>query len=118
MPRVKTGTVRRAAHKKILSANKGYRMTKRRLYKVAKEAYLHAGQYAYNSRRIKKRDFRTLWIGRITASLKLQDKAISYSKFINALAEKKISLNRKSLSELAVKFPEVFSSVFKFTTAK
>lgn len=118
MPRVKTGTVRHASHKKILTANKGYRMTKRRLYKVAKEAYLHAGQYAYNSRRIKKRDFRTLWIGRITASLKLQNEAISYSKFINALAEKKISLNRKSLAELAVKFPEVFSSVFKFTTSK
>src|SRR3989344_4521409 len=98
MPRVKTGIVRRAAHKKILSANKGYRMTKRRLYK--------------------KRDFRTLWIGRITASLKLQDGAISYSKFINALVEKKVSLNRKSLSTLAVKFPEVFSSVFKFTTSK
>src|SRR3989344_2553498 len=118
MPRVKTGVVRRTAHKKVLTANKGYRMTKRKLYKVAKEAYLHAGQYAYNSRRIKKRDFRTLWIGRITAALKLQDKAISYSKFINALAEKKINLNRKSLSTLAVKFPEVFSSVFKFTTSK
>lgn len=118
MPRVKTGIVRRAAHKKVLSANKGYRMTKRRLYKVAKEAYLHAGQYAYNSRRIKKRDFRTLWISRITASLKLQDQAVSYSKFIKALSEKKVTLNRKSLSELAVKFPEVFSTVFKFTTAK
>src|SRR3989338_9657546 len=118
MPRVKTGIVRRAAHKKILSANKGYRMTKRRLYKVAKEAYLHAGQYAYNSRRIKKRDFRTLWIGRITAALKLQENPVSYSKFIKAMGDKKVTLNRKSLSELAVKLPEVFSAVFKFTTSK
>ncbi len=118
MPRVKTGIVRHAAHKKVLSANKGYRMTKRRLYKVAKEAYLHAGQYAYNSRRLKKRDFRSLWISRITATLKLQESPLSYSKFIKALSEKKVTLNRKSLSELAVKFPEVFTSVFKFTSAK
>jgi len=118
MPRVKTGIVRHAAHKKVLTANKGYRMTKRRLYKVAKEAYMHAGQYAYNSRRIKKRDFRTLWINRITAALKTQTDAISYSKFIKALSDKKVSLNRKSLSDLAVRFPEVFSSVFKFTTTK
>ncbi|OGD70251.1 50S ribosomal protein L20 [Candidatus Collierbacteria bacterium RIFCSPLOWO2_01_FULL_50_23] len=118
MPRVKTGVVRRTAHKKVLTANKGYRMTKRKLYKVAKEAYLHAGQYAYNSRRIKKRDFRTLWIGRITAALKLQENPVSYSKFIKAMGDKKVTLNRKSLSELAVKLPEVFSAVFKFTTSK
>lgn len=118
MPRVKTGTVRHAAHKKILAANKGYRMTKRRLYKVAKEAYLHAGQYAYDSRRLKKRDFRTLWISRISSALKLQENPLSYSKFIKALGEKKVALNRKSLSELAVRFPEVFTNVFKFTASK
>ncbi|MBI1872086.1 50S ribosomal protein L20 [Candidatus Collierbacteria bacterium] len=118
MPRVKTGTIRRAAHKKILSANKGYRMTKSRLIKAAKEAYLHAGQYAYAGRRLKKRDFRTLWITRINAALKGQEKPVSYSKFIKALSDKKVSLNRKTLSHLAVNLPEVFTAVFKFTTSK
>lgn len=118
MPRVKTGTVRRAYHKKILSANRGYRMAKHRLYKVAKEAYLHAGQYAFSGRRLRKRDFRTLWISRITAALKSQENPVSYSKFIKELSEKKVNLNRKSLSSLAVNFPEVFTNVFKFTTAK
>ena len=118
MPRVKTGTVRRASHKEILSANKGYRMAKHKLYKVAKEAYLHAGQYAYIGRRLRKRDFRTLWISRLAAALKGQENPLSYSKFIKAMADKKITLNRKSLSEMAIKFPEVFSAVFKFTTSK
>lgn len=118
MPRTKTGTVRRASHKEILAANKGFRMAKHRLYKAAKEAYLHAGQYAYIGRRLKKRDFRTLWISRITAALKGQENPVSYSKFIKNMADKKIALNRKSLSEMAVKFPEVFSAVFKFTTSK
>lgn len=118
MPRVKTGTTRRATHKKVLAANKGYRMTRRRLYKVAKEAYLHAGQYAYMGRRLRKRDFRSLWIGHINAALRLEESPLSYSKFIKQLSDKKISLNRKVLSSLAVNFPQTFSAVFKFTTAK
>lgn len=93
-------------------------MAKHRLYKVAKEAYLHAGQYAHAGRRLKKRDFRTLWINRITAALKSQENPVSYSKFIKNMTDKKITLNRKSLSNLAVNFPEVFTNVFKFTTAK
>ncbi len=118
MPRVKTGTTRRAAHKKVLTANKGYRMTKSKLYKVAKEAYLHAGQYSYAGRRLKKRDFRSLWITRINAALKTQPETLSYSKFIKALSDKKVALNRKTLANLAVNLPEVFSAVFKFTTSK
>ena len=118
MPRVKTGTVRRASHKEILSANKGYRMAKHKLYKVAKEAYLHAGQYAYIGRRLRKRDFRTLWISRLAAALKGQENPLSYSKFIKVMSDKQVTLNRKSLSEMAIKFPEVFSAVFKFTTSK
>ena len=118
MPRVKTGTVRRASHKEILSANKGYRMAKHKLYKVAKEAYLHAGQYAYIGRRLRKRDFRTLWISRLAAALKGQENPLSYSKVIKVMSDKKVTLNRKSLSEMAIKFPEVFSAVFKFTTSK
>ncbi len=118
MPRAKTGVVRHATHKKVLAANKGYRMAKRKLYKVAKEAYLHAGAYAYAGRKLKKRDIRSLWITRINAALRLQPNPISYSKFIKAALDKKVSLNRKSLSELAVKFPEAFSAVFKFTSTK
>lgn len=115
MPRVKTGITRRAAHKEVLSANKGFRMSRHRLYKAAKEAFLHAGQYAYIGRRLKKRDFRALWILRINAALKSQESPVSYSKFIKQLSNKKITLNRKSLSHLATGFPEVFSAVFKFT---
>jgi large subunit ribosomal protein L20 len=118
MPRTKTGVVRHATHKKVLAANKGYRMAKRKLYKVAKEAYLHAGQYAYAGRKLKKRDIRSLWITRINAALRLQENPISYSKFIAAAADKKVTLNRKTLSELAVSLPEVFSAVLKFTTTK
>lgn len=92
-------------------------MSKRRLYKVAKEAYLHAGQYAYVGRRLRKRDFRTLWISRITAALTLQETPVSYSKFIKAMDDKKVVLNRKSLAQLATQLPEVFSAVFKFTTS-
>src|SRR3989304_1627828 len=118
MPRVKTGTVRRASHKEILSANKGYRMAKHKLYKVAKEAYLHAGQYAYIGGRLRKSDFRALWISRLATAIKGQENPLSYSKFIKVMSDKKVTLNRKSLSEMAIKFPEVFSAVFKFTTSK
>lgn len=96
--RVKTGFARRRAHNKIQKANKGYRMTKRRLVKVAKEAYLHAGSYAYAGRKDKKHDFRQLWITRITGAL--SELGISYSKFIKALKDKKIELDRKVLAEI------------------
>lgn len=114
MPRVKTGVVRKAAHKKIFDANKGYRMAKRKLYKTAKEAFLHAGAYAFAGRRLKKRDFRSLWIKRINAALKSQIDTITYSKFIKQMSNKSIKLNRQILSGLAVNFPKVFSSVFTF----
>jgi len=104
--RVKTGTVRRAKHKKTLKATKGYRMTKSRLYKVAHEAELHAGQYAYVGRKNKKRDLRRLWIQRINAALSLQN--LKYSQFIHLLEQKNIILNRKILAELAVNDPPVF----------
>lgn len=118
MPRVKTGVVRKAAHKKIFDANKGYRMAKRKLYKTAKEAFLHAGAYAFAGRRLKKRDFRSLWIKRINAALKSQTDPITYSKFIKQMSDKSIKLNRQILSGLAVNFPKAFSAVFGFTTKK
>lgn len=110
--RVKTGIVRHRRHQKILQSTKGYRMSKNRLYKVAKEAALHAGQYAYHGRRLRKRDFRTLWIQRINAAL--TDTGISYSQFIKALKTHQIALDRKILADLVVNDPETFKFIYKW----
>lgn len=114
--RVKTGTVRRARHKKLLKSTRGYRMTKSRLVKVAKEAALHAGSYSYIGRKQKKRDFRTLWIQRINAGLQAIDGAPSYSRFIKALEDHKIDLNRKVLAQLASEQSETFKAVVDSAT--
>ena len=107
--RVKRGVTSHAKHKKIFRANKGYRMTKRRLIKVAKEAYLHAGEYAYMGRKLRKRDFRNLWIKRISEASKLRD--LSYSSFIHKLKEAHIELDRKTLANLVVEDPDVFDAI-------
>lgn len=86
-------------------------MTKGRLYKVSKEADLHAGQYAYIGRRLRKRDMRRLWIQRINAGLKTYAGGIKYSEFINLLKKAKIDLDRKILADLVVSDPETFKSV-------
>ena len=99
--RVKTGTVRKAGHKKVLKAAKGFWMTRHKKYKVAHEAVMHAGQYAYVGRRLKKRDFRRLWIQRITAGLKSTEIPVSYSVFIKLMSDNHIELDRKMLAELA-----------------
>lgn len=109
--RVKTGFARRRAHRKIQSANKGYRMTKRKLVKVAKEAYVHAGQYAFNGRKEKKQAFRMLWISRISGVLK--ESGYSYSKFITALKEKNICLDRKILAEIIQDDPLTFQKIIE-----
>lgn len=116
MPRVKTGTTRKARHQKVLTANKGYRMTKRRLYKVAKEAYLHAGEYAFAGRKKRKQDFRQLWIQRINAALGGIENAPKYSRFIKALADKKVTLDRKILSSLATKQPTIFKQIVEYVS--
>jgi len=107
--RVKTGPVRRARHKKVLKAAKGYRMTKNRLYRVAHEAVLHAGQYAYAGRKKRKRDLRRLWITRLHAALEGEN--IKYSRFINLLKKEKIELNRKILAHLALYDPKSFKAL-------
>lgn len=107
--RVKGGPASRNKHKKILRATKGYRMTKSSLWKAAHEAYLHAGNYAFAGRKLRKRDFRKLWIERINAALKPFD--VKYSRFIKLLANKNIALNRKSLAELALNDSEAFKAV-------
>lgn len=107
--RVKTGFTRHRHHKSVLDRNKGFRMSKHRLYKVAREADLHAGQYAFAGRKLRKRDLRSLWIERINGGLK--EFGISYSKFINMLKKANILLDRKILSELVSSNPAAFKAV-------
>lgn len=109
--RVKGGIVRKRRHKKVLSATKGYRMTKNNLYKVAHEAYMHAGQYAYNHRQRRGSEFRKLWIQKINAACKNND--IQYNIFMNGLKKKDIQLNRKVLADIAMNDPKTFSFIVK-----
>ena len=107
--RIKRGVASSKKHKKILKANKGYRMTKNRLIKVAKEAYLHAGEYAYQGRKQKKRTFRRTWITRISEAVKKE--GLNYSKFIFLLKENKIEVNRKILASFITDHPDVFEHI-------
>lgn len=113
MPRTKTGTTRRHRHKKVLSSTKGYYGANSRLYKRAHEAMLHAGHYAYVGRKLRKRDFRALWILRIGAGLKQVDETLNYSRFINQLKKADVALDRKILADLAATDFETFSTVVK-----
>lgn len=99
MTRVKRGVTTHNRHKKILKLAKGYRMTRHKLYKVAKEAVLHAGEYAYTGRKDRKRDMRRQWIVRLNAAL--SPFHIKYSHFIHLLKTKKIEIDRKILSHIA-----------------
>ena len=109
MPRVKTGTVRRARHKKILKMAKGFYSGRRKHFRKAKEAVEHALVYAYRDRRQKKRDFRKLWIIRINAASRLN--GLSYSKFMNGLKLAEITLDRKILADMAMNDSSAFSAV-------
>ena len=111
MSRTKTSTIRHRRHKKVLTLTKGLRGTNNRLYKRAKEALLHAGQYAYIGRKLRNRDMRKLWIVRITAAVKQVSEKLNYSRFIKGLKTAKIALNRKMLSEIAVKDFDTFKEI-------
>jgi large subunit ribosomal protein L20 len=100
MPRVKRGVIARARHKKVLKAAKGYRGRRKNVYRVAKQAVMKAGQYAYRDRRQKKRQFRTLWIARINAGSR--ECGLTYSRFMNGLKKAAIEVDRKVLADLAV----------------
>ena len=100
MPRVKRGVTARARHKKVLDAAKGYRGRRKNVFKIAKEAVMRAGQYAYRDRRNKKRDFRSLWITRINAGAR--DAGVTYSQFMAGLKKAGIEVDRKVLADLAV----------------
>jgi large subunit ribosomal protein L20 len=106
MPRVKRGVTARARHKKVIALAKGYRGRRKNVYRIAKQAVMRAGQYAYRDRRNRKRVFRALWIARINAAVRAQ--GMTYSRFMNGIAKAQISLDRKVLAELAVIEP-VFS---------
>lgn len=110
--RVKTGTVRRKSHKKILKLAKGFWMTRHKRYKVAHEAVMHSGQYAFEGRRLRKRDMRKTWITRLNAALKPFE--VKYSAFIKLMNDKKVELNRKMLSEIAINDPNTFKSIIGF----
>lgn len=109
MPRVKRGTHRRASRKKTLARASGFFLTKSKLHRSAQEAVEKALRYGYRSRRLKKRDFRSLWIVRIGAACRAAD--ISYSKFISGLKKSGVELNRKILADLAASDETAFAAL-------
>ncbi len=109
--RVKRGVTVKARHKKILTAAKGFRGGRSKLYKEARTAVIHAGADAYRGRREKKRSNRSLWIIRINAAL--GDHKISYNQFINKLKTKNVELDRKVLSQIALEDPTAFDELVK-----
>jgi len=109
MPRAKRGNKRTEKRKKILALAKGYRGTKSKLYRSAKESVERGLNFAYTGRKLKKRDFRKLWIVRINAACRLND--IKYSQFMHGLGLAGIELDRKALADLAVKQPETFATI-------
>jgi large subunit ribosomal protein L20 len=100
MPRVKRGVTARARHAKVLEQAKGFRGRRKNVFRVANQAVLKAGQYAYRDRRVRKREFRALWIARINAAAR--ECGLSYSAFMNGLKKASIELDRKVLADLAV----------------
>ena len=109
MPRVKRGVTARARHKKVLDQAKGYRGRRGTVYRVAKQAVMRAGQYAYRDRRNRKRVFRGLWIARINAAAR--EHGLTYSVFMNGLLKAEIGLDRKVLAELAVNDKAAFTAI-------
>lgn len=109
MARVKRGLMTRKRHNRVLEAAKGYYGARHRQFKLAKEAVMHAGQHAYRDRRVRKREFRSLWIARINAACRLN--GISYSRFINALTKSGVEVDRKILADLAVSDAAAFAQL-------
>ena len=109
MPRVKRGVTARARHKKVLVQAKGFRGRRGNVYRIAKEAVMRAGQYAYRDRRNKKREFRALWITRINAGAR--EAGVSYSQFIAGLKKAGIEMDRKVLADLAVLDKAAFARI-------
>ncbi len=109
MARVKRGVIARRRHKKVLKQAKGYYGARSRVFRVAKQAVIKAGQYAYRDRRQRKRQFRALWIARINAGARIN--GLSYSRFINGLKKASIEIDRKVLADLAVNEKGAFTAL-------
>src|SRR5690348_12524660 len=116
MPRVKRGVTAKARHKKILVQSKGYRGRRGNVFRVAKEAVMKAGQYAYRDRRARKRDFRGLWIARINAAAR--ELGMTYSVLMNGLKKAEIEVDRKVLADLAVADKAAFAAIAGQAKAK
>ncbi len=115
MPRTRPGAVTRRRRKRILRAARGYRGTRSKLFKSAKQTVIKAGQYAYRDRRVRKREFRALWIIRITGAC--TTRGVSYSRFIGGLKKAGVFLNRKMLSEVAIADPVAFDKLVELARA-
>lgn len=109
MARVSTGPASHARHRKVIKAAKGYYGRRKNTFRIANQAVEKAGQYAYRDRRAKKRTFRSLWIQRINAAARLND--LTYATFMNGLSKAGIELDRKVLSDLAIREPEAFAAL-------
>ena len=114
MPRVKRGVTAHARHKKILALAKGYRGRRKNVFRIAKQAVMKAGQYAYRDRRTRKRVFRRLWIARINAASR--ELGVTYSKFMAGLKKAQIGIDRKVLADLAVNDPAAFGAIAAATS--
>jgi large subunit ribosomal protein L20 len=109
MPRVKRGVTARARHKKVLAKSKGFRGRRKNVFRIAKQAVMKAGQYAYRDRRNRKRDFRGLWIARINAAVR--EHGLSYSAFMAGMKRANIEIDRKMLADLAVRDKPAFAQI-------
>jgi large subunit ribosomal protein L20 len=109
MPRVKRGVTARARHKKVIKQAKGFRGRRGNVFRVAKQAVMKAGQYAYRDRRTKKRQFRALWIARINAAVR--ELGMTYSAFMSGLKKAQIEIDRKVLADLAVQDKPAFAQI-------
>ena len=116
MPRVKRGVTARARHKKILALAKGYRGRRKNVFRIAKQAVMRAGQYAYRDRRARKRVFRRLWITRINAGSRSH--GITYSQFMAGLKKLSIDIDRKVLSDMAIHDPAGFAGIVEQVKAQ
>ncbi len=116
MPRVKRGVTARARHKKVLALAKGFRGRRKNVFRIAKEAVMKAGQYAYRDRRARKRVFRQLWIARINAASR--ELGITYSKFMAGMKKASIDIDRKMLADMAVRDPAAFGKIVEKVKAQ
>jgi len=111
MSRVKSGKVTHARHRKIIKAAKGYYAARSRNFRTATQAVDKANQYATRDRKVRKRNFRALWIQRINAAVRAADEQMTYSRFINGLAKAGVEVDRKVLADLAVHEPAAFNAI-------